>query len=75
MFNLSKSSNVGEGYFLNEWIGIKFDLSAVKSFLIGTFLTMILFIGPIVQDLVNIYLDYRYINDQSFNLKPQNEIK
>lgn len=75
LFFVSKSTNVGDGHFLNEWIGFKFDSTDLLAYITGTLLTIVLFIGPIVQDMTNIYLDYKYVCDHTDNLQLNSEIK
>ena len=53
---------------LYEWIGLKIDLSVFTSFLIGIILSAILFAGPIVQDIMNCYLDYLYVYENCDNV-------
>ncbi len=59
------SSNGQNSYTLAQWIGFKFDINALYSFLVGIFLTLILFIGPIVQDIANNYLDFISFNENN----------
>lgn len=53
---------------LYEWIGLKLDLSALKAFWLGILLTAVLFAGPMVQDLMNCYLDYLYVYENCDNI-------
>lgn len=62
-YSNSDSNNIG--HTINEWVGFKFDVTAIKALLLGSCLTIILFIGPLVQDFMNIYLDYKYVQQHS----------
>ncbi len=66
LFFISQYSISDElGHTLNKWIGFNFNLIDFKSLLFGFGLTLTLFLGPIVQELVNIYLNYIFIYEHS----------
>jgi len=69
VYTVSQHSSSGEvGYCINEWLGFNFNLVDLKSLLVGFGLTSTFFLGPLVQDLFNIYLDYNYVYEHSSEL-------
>lgn len=62
------NSHANDFHYLNDWLGFKAELgTTMKAFAVGILLTLILFSGPLVQDLMNCYLDYVYIYEHSEN--------
>ena len=69
VYSLSKYSTPNEiGYRMHEWVGFNFNLMDLKSLLVGLGLTLTLFLGSLVQEILNIYLDYNYIYEHSSEL-------
>lgn len=66
---LGESSSQTE-YFLAEWIGFRFNspLNMLKSSFVALFLTMVLFLGPLVQYLIT-HTDYNNNTQKSASSK------
>jgi prenyl protein peptidase len=59
---------------LNIWIGFRFDfVNVIKSVIITLFLTVILFIGPIVQHFIRDYFDFLQLKNKKTNKKANND--